>query len=206
MKAERLHRVSISLYFEYAGVGTMLVDCFSRRFDTVIKTNTRCNSRELIIKYFSNENRVVYDVIIVRKSYVISIFKFLVGEKWRNCFQKLLSTFEHLSSKYLRMEFSRILITKFLRRLFSSQEDFPYFLKLFLAMFLRYWAFLRAEFIYGAGCDETVLLLTGAWWSTTCLMREVVYHAMSSMSSKIFITWNGAYSMSQRKSDSIKFL
>ena len=86
MKAERLHRVSISLYFEYAGVGTMLVDCFSRRFDTVIKTNTRCNSREIIIQYFSNAKWVVYDVIIVRKSYVISIFKFLVGEKWRNCF------------------------------------------------------------------------------------------------------------------------
>ena len=96
-------------------------------------------------------------------------------------FQKLLSTFEHLSSKYLRMEFLQILTTKFLRRLFSSQEDFLYFLNLFLAMFLRYWAFLRAEFIYGTDCDETVLLLTGAWWSTTYLMRELVYHAMDTL-------------------------
>ena len=118
-------------------------------------------------------------------------------------FQKFLSCFEHLSPKYLRIEYFRILTTKFLRRLFSSQQDFPYFLNLFLAMFLRYWVFRRTEFIYDTDCDETVLLLTGAWWSTTYLTRELVYHAMSSMSSKISIVWNGAYSRSTRKSDSI---
>ena len=103
-------------------------------------------------------------------------------------FQTFLSCFEHLSPTYLRIEFLQILTTEFLRPLSSSQEDFPYFLDVFYAMFLPYWAFLRAEFIYGTDCDETVLLLTGAWWSTTYLMRELVYHAMSSVSLKIFIT------------------
>ena len=128
MKANRLLRVSISLYFEYAGVGTMFVDCFSRRFDTVIKTNTHYNSREIIIKYFSNAKWVVYDIIIVRKSYVIPFLNFLSEKNGEIVFQELLPTFERLSTKYLRMEFLRILTTKFLGRLFSSQEDFPYFL------------------------------------------------------------------------------
>ena len=149
-------------------------------------------------------------------SFMISLFseramsfpflKFLSEKNCEIVFQKFLSCFEHLSSKYLRIEYFRILTTKFLRRLFSSQQDFPYFLNLFLAMFLRYWVFRRTEFIYGTDCDETVLLLTGAWWSTTYLTRELVYHAMSSMLSKISITWNGAYSRSPWKSDSIKFL
>ena len=62
MKAERLLRVSISLNLEYAGMETMLVDCFSRRFDTVIKTNSHCHSRGIIIKYFSNAKLVVYEL------------------------------------------------------------------------------------------------------------------------------------------------
>ena len=88
---------------------------------------------------------------------------FLLETNGEIVFQKLLSSFEHPSLKYLCMEFLRISTIKLLTRLFSSQEDFLYFLNLFLDMFLRYWAFLRAEFIYGTDCDETVLLLTGVW-------------------------------------------
>ena len=162
----------------------MLVDCVRRRFDTVSEANTHRYRREIFIKHFCNTKLVIYDIIIFGKSYVISIFEFLVRVNGEIVFQKFSSCFEHLSSKYLRIEYFRILTTKFVRHLFSSQQDFPYFLNLFL----RYWVFRRTEFIYGTDCDETVLLLTGAWWSTTYLTRELVYHAMSSMSSKISIT------------------
>ena len=72
MKAESVLSVSASLYFEYAGVGIIFVDCITCRFDTIIGTNIHCN-----IKHFSSANLVNFYIIVFRKFYVISIFKFL---------------------------------------------------------------------------------------------------------------------------------
>ena len=49
---------------------------------------------------------------------------FLSEKNGEIVFQNFLSSFEHLSSKCLRMEFLGILTTKYLMRLFASQEDF----------------------------------------------------------------------------------
>ena len=74
MKTERVLRVSLFLYFEYAGMGTMFVDCVRRRSDTVFEANTHRYRRELFIKHFCNTKLVIYDIIIFGKSYVISVF------------------------------------------------------------------------------------------------------------------------------------
>ena len=117
-------------------------------------------------------------------------FYFLVREKWLNIFPKIF------------ILFGTSLFKISTRRIFSNFDDLisetSAFLSARFSVFLKFvsrhvspvLAFRRTEFIYGTDCDETVLLLTGAWWSTTYLIRELVYHAMSSMSSKISITWH----------------
>ena len=64
----------------------MCVDCVRRRFDTVFEANTHRCSREIFLKHFCNAALVIYDVIVFGKSYVISIFEFLVRKQWRNSF------------------------------------------------------------------------------------------------------------------------
>ena len=49
------------------------VDCISRRYGTVIETDTSRNSRDIIVKHFRNSNLVICDIIFVGKCYVTSV-------------------------------------------------------------------------------------------------------------------------------------
>ena len=129
MKTERVLRVSVFLYFEYTGWELCLLiasvaDLTQSSKPTPIAT---------VEKYSLN-------ISAIRSwSFMISLFServmwfpflnFLSEKNGETVFQKFLSCFEHLSSKYLRIEYFRILTTKFLRRMFSSQQDFPYFVE-----------------------------------------------------------------------------
>ena len=48
---------------------------------------------------------LIYDIIVFGKSYLISFFNFFSEKNGEIVFQKFLSCFEHISSKYLRIEY-----------------------------------------------------------------------------------------------------
>ena len=120
--------------------------------------------------------------------------------------QKDLSCFLHLLSKYLDMDFFLRATTLLRWRRFSLQNLVPNLRNLFRATFRLLKAYRSSEFIWGTDWRFTSFDLIGACVSMTSRMSVLVYQAMSSASSKISTTWNGADCRSKRKLAPLKCL
>ena len=102
-------------------------------------------------------------------------WSFLSEKKGDIVREKVLSCLAQLFSKYFAIDFLRNDTTWFRRRRFSLRN---------------------LEFMYGTDYRLTNLELTGAWPSMTSLRSVLVYQAISSASSKMFMTLLGRSQLS----------